>query len=236
MPRTVVTSLLLAALASSSLFMNASATAGSNADADPSVNPLTEKWKGPYGGIPPFDKVKIADLKPALETAMAENLAEIEAIANNRAKPTFANTIVALERSGSTLDRVSTIYGIWGNNMNNDEFGAVETEMDPKLAAHSDKITQNAALFKRIEAVYNAERKNKKAPSERSRLAWLYYTNFVRQGAKLGGEQKKQLSEINQSLASLFTKFSQNLLGDEGQVFITIKNEADLGRIAAIAA
>jgi len=159
---------------------------------------------------------------------MAENLKEVDAIANNPAKPTFENTIVAMERSGAMLDRVSTIYGIWGGNMNNDEFAAVETEMDPKLAAHNDKITQNDALFKRIAAVYNAESKNKKAKGEQYRLTWLYYTNFVRQGAKLGPEQKARLSQINQSLAGLFTKFSQNLLGDEGQVYVTIKDESDL--------
>jgi len=193
----------------------------------PAANPLTEKWSGPYGGVPPFDKVRIADFKPALEEAMAASLAEIDAIANNPAKPTFENTIVAMEKAGAMLDRVSTVYGIWGANMNSDEFAKVQAEMNPRLAAYNDKITQNEALFKRIEAVYNAESK-KKNGGERSRLAWLRYTNFVRAGAKLGVEQKKRLSEINQTLAGKYTTFSKNLLGDEGQVFITIKDEAEL--------
>ncbi len=223
-----IISLLLLAVAGVGTLMNNLAEKTAAAVEVPATNPLTEKWTGPYGGVPPFDKVKIADFKPALEAGMAENLKEVDAIANNPAKPTFENTIVAMERSGAMLDRVSTIYGIWGGNMNNDEFAAVETEMDPKLAAHNDKITQNDALFKRIAAVYNAESKNKKAKGERYRLTWLYYTNFVRQGAKLGPEQKARLSQINQSLAGLFTKFSQNLLGDEGQVYVTIKDESDL--------
>lgn len=223
-----IISLLLLAVAGVGTLMNNLAEKTAAAVEVPATNPLTEKWTGPYGGVPPFDKVKIADFKPALEAAMAENLKEVDAIANNPAKPTFENTIVAMERSGAMLDRVSTIYGIWGGNMNNDEFAAVETEMDPKLAAHNDKITQNDALFKRIAAVYNAESKNKRAKGERYRLTWLYYTNFVRQGAKLGPEQKARLSQINQSLAGLFTKFSQNLLGDEGQVYVTIKDESDL--------
>src|SRR5699024_10702781 len=112
-----------------------------------------------YGGVPPFDKVKVADLKPALEGAMAEQLAEIEKITSNSAAPTFENTIAAMERSGHTLSRVAIVYGIWGSNMSTPEFRAVESEMDPKLAAFGDKITQNDALFKRIEAVYNSPAK-----------------------------------------------------------------------------
>jgi len=190
-------------------------------------NPLLAKWTGPYGGVPPFDKVKVSDLKPALESAMAENLAEIDAITGNKAAPTFANTIAASERTGKTLDRVSTIYGIWSGSLSTPEVEAVDTEMAPKLAQFSDKITQNEALFKRIEAVYNSPAK-KKLTSEQQRLTWVYYTNFVRAGAKLAPEQKKRMSEINQQLAGLFTKFSQNLLGDEGQVYLTLKSEGDL--------
>jgi peptidyl-dipeptidase Dcp len=81
------------------------------------ANPLLANWVGPYGGVPPFDRVQIAYFKPALETAMSENLAEVQKIANNPAAPTFENTIVELERSGSTLDRVGTIYGVWGGTM-----------------------------------------------------------------------------------------------------------------------
>src|SRR6185436_7274570 len=80
-------------------------------------NPLLAKWEGPYGGVPPFDRVQIPLFKPALEAAMAEQLAETEKIANNPAPPDFDNTIVALERSGGTLDRVTTLYGIWGATM-----------------------------------------------------------------------------------------------------------------------
>jgi peptidyl-dipeptidase Dcp len=194
-------------------------------------NPIGEKWVGPYGGVPPFDKIKVADFKPALEAAMAEQLGEIEAIASNKEAPNFENTIAALERSGKTLDRVTTIYGIWSGNMNSDEFGKVEAEMDPKLAAHGDKITQNEALFKRIEAVYNSPDKKKLTP-EQQRLVWVDYTNFVRQGAKLDPAKKARLSEINQSLAGLFTKFSQNLLGDESQLSLLITNEADLAGLS----
>ncbi|HKP69177.1 MAG TPA: M3 family metallopeptidase, partial [Pyrinomonadaceae bacterium] len=191
------------------------------------TNPLTQNWEGPYGGIPPFDKVKVADFKPALEAAMAENLTEVEKIANDPAAPTFDNTIAAMEKTGTTLDRVTTIYGIWGSNLSTPEYQAVEEEMDPKLAAFNDKITQNEALFKRIETVYNSPAKAK-LTSEQQRLTWRYYTNFVRQGAKLDAKAKARLSEINQSLARSFTKFSQNLLADESEPYLELKTQDDL--------
>ncbi len=194
----------------------------------PAANPLLAEWSGPYGGVPPFDKVKIADFKPALEAAMKENLAEIDAIANSKEAPTFENTIVAMERSGETLDRVETIYHIWVLTMSRPEIDSIQNEMAPLLAAHNDKILQNAALFKRIEAVYEQESKKKAKDGEQYRLTWLDYTNFVRQGAKLDAKGKKRLGEINQQLAGLFTKFSQNLLGDESQVYLTITNKGDL--------
>ena len=193
--------------------------------ADP--NPLLAEWAGPYGGIPPFDKVQIALFKPALEAAMTENLTEIEAIAKVRSAPTFENTIVLMEKAGSTLDRVGTLYAVWGSTMASPEFQVVQREMAPKLAAFSDQITQNEPLFKRIEAIYNSPDK-KKLTAEQQRLVWLYYTNFVRSGAKLDAKAKTRLSEINQQLAKLFTKFSQNVLFEEDNQFVTLASEADL--------
>ena len=195
------------------------------APADP--NPLLAEWAGPYGGVPPFDKVQVVLFKPALDAAMTQNLAEVEQIAKDPAAPNFENTIVALEKAGHTLDRVTTIYNVWGSTMAGPEFQVVQREMAPKLAAFSDKITQNEPLFKRIEAVYNSPAKSKLTP-EQQRLTWLYYTNFVRSGAKLDLKAKARLSEINQHLAGLFTKFSQNVLAEEDGQFMALKSEADL--------
>ena len=119
-------------------------------------NPLLARWEGPYGGIPPFDRVQIPLFKPALEAAMAERLAETEKIANNPAPPDFENTIAALERSGRTLNRVTTLYSVWGATMSNPEYQAVEREMAPRLASLLDQIFQNEPLFKRLDAVYNS--------------------------------------------------------------------------------
>jgi peptidyl-dipeptidase Dcp len=191
------------------------------------VNPLLAKWVGPYGGIPPFDKVKIPDIKSALEASMKENLEEIDKIAGNKEAPTFENTIAAMERTGQTLDRVSTIYGIWSSTMNDKDFQAVEREMAPKLAAFSDQITQNEKLFRRIEKVYNSPAKASLSP-EQQRLTWIYYTNFIRAGASLEPASKNRLSELNQNLAGLYTRFSQNLLADEMERTLELKSKEDL--------
>jgi peptidyl-dipeptidase Dcp len=190
-------------------------------------NLLLDSWSGNYGGLPPFDKVKISDFKPALEKAMEMNLAEMDAIANNPEAPTFENTIVQMEKSGLALERVRTIYEIWGSNMSSSEFQVVETEMEPKLAGLSDKIYQNEKLFKRIEAVYNSTQLKSKS-TEEQRLCMVHYKAFVRFGARLDVNSKKRLAAINQELAALFTKFSQNLLHDEGEIFIVLDNEKDL--------
>jgi peptidyl-dipeptidase Dcp len=190
-------------------------------------NPLLAKWEGPYGGVPPFDRVQIALFKPALEAAMAEQLKEIDQITANSAAPDFENTIAALERAGGTLDRVSTLYGVWGSTMASPEYQAVQREMAPRLAAFNDQITQNEALFKRIETVYNSPEKAKLTP-EQQRVTWLYYTNFVRAGARLNADAKKRLSQINQQLAGLYTKFSQNVLAEETDQFLVLKSEDEL--------
>jgi peptidyl-dipeptidase Dcp len=205
----------------------AHAAASAPAPAAGPDNPLFAEWTGPYGGVPAFDRVRVEDFKPALEAAMAQELAEVQAIADNPQAPTFENTIAALERSGRATARVGTYYGIWSSNMNTPEFQAVEREMAPRLAAYSDQITQNAALFRRIEAVYNSPQKSGWTP-EQQRLAWRYYTNFVRAGAQLDEAKKARLSEINQRLAGLYTSFSQNVLTDENDQTVVIENEADL--------
>ncbi|MEZ5312896.1 MAG: M3 family metallopeptidase [Thermoanaerobaculia bacterium] len=191
------------------------------------ANPLLEPWKGPYGGVPPFDRIRVADFVPALDAAMTEQLAEVDAIAADAAKPTFDNTIAALERSGRTLDRVQTLYGVMASTMSTPEMQAVEREMAPRFAAFGDKITQNAPLFARIAAVYETRESSGLTP-EQQRLVWLHYTNFVRAGAKLDETAKGRLSEINQRLAGLYTSFSQNVLADETDDFVVLANEADL--------
>lgn len=190
-------------------------------------NLLLAEWTGPYGGVPPFDKARAEYLQPALEAGMAEQLAEIDRIAADSAEPTFDNTIAALERTGRTLARVGTIYGVYASTLNDETVQAVEREIEPKLAAFTDQIFQNEALFKRIEKVYEA-RESAGLTAEQQRLTWKYYTDFVRAGARLDADSKKRLAEINQELASLYTSFSQNVLKDEEEGLLLIDDEADL--------
>jgi peptidyl-dipeptidase Dcp len=171
-------------------------------------------WTGPYGGYPRFDAVKVTDFKPALEEAMALNRREIAAIADNPAAPTFKNTIEALERAGQPFNRVQLIYSVWGANLSTPDYQAVQNEMDPRLAAFNDEIVQNTKLFRRIEAVYQSPATKKLTP-EQQRLAWIYWSNFTRAGAKLDPAAKTRVGAINQRLATLFAKFGQNLQADE---------------------
>jgi peptidyl-dipeptidase Dcp len=191
-----------------------------------SQNPLLQNWTGPYGGVPSFNEYKVSDFKPAIEIAIQEKLEELERIADNNQPPTFDNTIAALELSGKTITRIREIYEIFSSNIFTPEFGLVETEMSPKLSELNDKMYQNHKLFSRIETIYNSE-EYKNLNSEQQRLVWWYYTNFVREGAKLNNEDKEKVGTINQELALLFTRFSQNLLAEEQNQFIELRSEDD---------
>lgn len=184
------------------------------AEIEQAKNLLLAQWQGPYQGVPAFDKVSLIGLIPAIEAGMKINLAEIEAIANNTEAPTFENTIVAMEKTGSELDRVFTYWGIWSANQSSPEFRAIQTEMAPKLSAFFSKISQNETLFTRVQAVYNSDEVKTLTP-EQQRLVYLTYNGFARNGATLQGEAKKRYADINQKLAGLHTKFGNNVLADE---------------------
>ncbi len=189
--------------------------------------PLPAEWSGPFGGVPPLDRVKVEHFPPAFAVAMAAYREEIRAIAENPEPPTFANTLAALERAGRMLDRVQAVYGIWSSTLSTPEFRAVEQAIEPKLAALRDEVFQNEKLFRRIAAVYEAPDKAR-LTAEQQRLAWLRFTDFVRAGARLDAAAKARVAAINQRLATLYTTFSQNLLADEENDVTVITNAADL--------
>ena len=189
-------------------------------------NSFLNDWSGPYGGVPAFTDYKLQDLKPALEFAIQEKLNEISKIANNPKPATFINTIVAMEKAGKMFTQVNAVYGIYSSNMNSPEFEPIETEMTPKIYDLSNKVYQNAKLFARISKVYNSP-EMKKLTAEQQRLVWLYYSNFVREGAKADAKAKTRIAAINNELAGLFTKFSQNQLADESNYYLELKTDAD---------
>ncbi|MCX6131265.1 MAG: M3 family metallopeptidase, partial [Proteobacteria bacterium] len=192
------------------------------------VNPLLIPWDGPFGGLPPFELIRASDFKAALETGMAAMRAEILAIAENPELPSFENTLARLEDSGRLLDRVQRIYAIWTSTCSDPEMQMIEQDMAPRLASFEDEFTQNEKLFSRIQTVYQGTDYKLLSP-EQQRLCWKYYTDMRHAGAQLKPELKTRLTEINQSLAKLFTEFNQNLLKDESSVIFLEKEEDLLG-------
>lgn len=195
-------------------------------NAQTNSNSFLKDWSGPYGGVPPFTEYKLNDLKPAIETAIQDKLNEVDKIANNTKPATFENTIVELEKTGKKLNQVYAAFGIYSANMNSPEFEPIETEMTPKFSEYNNKFYQNGKLFDRISKVYT-DPATKKLTGEQQRLVWLYYSNFVREGAKADAKSKVRIAKINEELASLFTKFSQNQLADESNYYLELKSEAD---------
>ncbi|MFY7957865.1 MAG: M3 family metallopeptidase [Flavobacterium macrobrachii] len=196
------------------------------AEAQENQNPLLKNWAGNYGGVPAFNDYKITDLKPAIKIAIQEKLDEYNKIANNPKPATFENTIVAMEKAGKKLSQAKAVFDIYSSNLNTPEFEPIEVEVTPLFSELNSKIYQNKKLFDRIETIYNSKDKSKLTP-EQQRLVWYHYANFVREGAKASAESKAKIAKINQELASLFTKFSQNQLADESNYYLELKTEAD---------
>nr|WP_230407574.1 M3 family metallopeptidase [Undibacterium rivi] len=176
---------------------------------------------------PAFDQIRNEHYAPAFAEGMRLHLAEINAIANNAAKPTFENTVVALERAGQTLNRVSTIFFNQIATNTNPTLEALSTDLAPKLSAHQDVILMNAKLFKRINAIIS-QRDKLKLDAESNRLLDRYYTDFVRAGAKLSDSDKAKLKTINAQLASLGTKFSQNVLKETNASAVIVEHKEQL--------
>jgi peptidyl-dipeptidase Dcp len=190
-------------------------------------NPLLRAWSGPYGGVPPFDVVQTAHFAPAVEAAMEQMRHEIARITDDRSPPDFENTCAAFEDAGRTFERVTSLYGIWSSSLASPEFQAIELALAPKLAAFSDEIMQNEALFRRLSAVYEARESSSLTP-EQQRLSWHQYNDFVLAGAKLDATAKRRMAAINEELVTLYTTFSQNLLAEEETHVTLLETERDL--------
>ncbi len=188
---------------------------------------LLKPWTGPYGGVPPWKSVNPDEFPAAFDAAFELARQEIEQIANNPQPATFENTIVALEKSGRALQRVSNIFDVYASNLNLGKIPDIERDVAPKRSKHEDWITQNEKLFARIAAVYEGD-EMKSLSTAQKRLVEDRYKTFVRRGAKLNAADKAKLSQINSQLAGLFTKFSQNVLADEGGPVTVITDKAEL--------
>ncbi|WP_299898948.1 M3 family metallopeptidase [uncultured Aquimarina sp.] len=193
-------------------------------------NTLLKEWTGPYGGVPAFDKMKISDIKPALEKGIKLNLSDIDAITANQESPTFENTIVPFEKSGKELNRVFTYYGILSSNLSSPEFREIQKEMAPKLSDFRSKISQNKILFQRIKSVYDNSQKEP-LEDDQQRVVQLIYEQFAMNGAELDEEKKKRYAAINKELSELYTNFSNNILADE-EGYVTYLSKDQLGGLS----
>ena len=190
------------------------------------TNPFFAESTLPYQ-LPPFDDINDAHYLPAIERGMREQLEEIQRIVNADSSPTLENTLVALERSGRLLDRVATTFFTLSRAHTNDTMDAVRSEVAPKLAAHSDQILLNSALFERVKTLYD-NRNNLELGDESRRLIEQYYTDFVRAGAELSDPEKARMQEINTELATLQTTFAQNVLNEVNASAVVIETRAEL--------
>ena len=192
----------------------------------PASNPFARASTLPFG-YPAFDKIKNEDYAPAFEEGMRQNAIEIEAIANNKAAPTFDNTIVAMEKSGQLLSRVSSVFGNLSGANTNDTFKALERELSPKRSAHGDAIRLNPKLYARIKSLYD-RRDTLKLDAESKYLLERYHTDFVRAGAKLSAADKEKLKTINGTIATLQTTFTQNVLKETNASALVVDTREEL--------
>ena len=189
-------------------------------------NPFFSKPETPYG-VPAFDKIKIEHYLPAIEEGILQQKEEIQAIVNNKEKPTFENTIEALEYTGELLNNVSTVFFNMCETNNNEQMMALADTISGKLSQHSDDIYLNTELFKKIKTVYD----NKNTLSlneEQTRLLEETYKDFVRGGANVPAEKQARFREINEQMASLTIKFGNNVLSATNDYKLVIDNEKDL--------
>ena len=199
-------------------------------------NPLLAEFNTPYG-VPPFDLIKAEHYKPAFKQAMSLHNEEVAAILANQEEPTFENTILELDRSGSLLANISELFGMMCAAMNSEEMQEVQEEVMPLLAAHYDAISMNGELFKRIKAVYD-KRNSTNLNTEQIRLVEKMYDSAVRQGALLNEEQKARLTAINEELSLLTVKFDNNLLAETNdfKLELSAKEVSDLPKAVRDAA
>jgi peptidyl-dipeptidase Dcp len=190
-------------------------------------NPFFKEWTTPYG-VPPFEEIEVEHFLPALKEGITQREAEVETIVDNNAEPTFENTILALDKSGELLGKVSgTFYPLSSANTN-DEMQALAREISPLMTRHRDNISLNPELFERIKSVYE-QRNELGLDKEQLRATEKYYEDFVRGGANLSDADQAKLRELNEELSKLSLQYGENLLAETNRNFkLVIDNEADL--------
>jgi len=186
-------------------------------------NPFYSEYNTPFN-VPPFEKIMARHYMPAFEKGMADGRMEIEALAGNREKPTFENTIAALDKSGDLITRVSLVFFAQTSANTNDSLQNIEVEISPKLAAFNDEISLNPDLFKRVKSVYDNQDEFNLNPEQKFILENVY-KRFVRAGANLNKQDQDTLRKINQELSVLGVKFNQNVLEETNSYKLFVEKE-----------
>lgn len=194
-------------------------------------NPFLVEYTTPYR-IPPFGQIKVEHYLPALEEAIRQHNASIDAITGNPAAPTFDNTIVALDRSGELLDRVAAVYFALSESNSSPELQAVAEKFEPMYMAHLDEVSMNPTLFARIKTLYDTRDKLNLAPDQKLMLE-KRYKEAVRSGVLLDAKGQEQLKAVNAELADLYLKFNKNLLAATNGFSIVIDDAAQLSGLPA---
>ena len=209
-----------------SVIVLASCNNGGKQQVETTKNPFLTEYQTPFKVVP-FDKIKTEHYKPAFEAGMKEQIAEIDAIVNNTEEPTFQNTILPLDKSGQTLNRVSNVFFNILECNTDDELQALAEELLPMLSKHGDAISMNPQLFERIDYVYQ-HRNEMGLDDQQIRVVEKYHEDFVRSGAALDDEKKAELSRINEQLSTLSLQFGNNLLKENSGYKLVIDDEKDL--------
>ncbi|MCW5646510.1 MAG: M3 family metallopeptidase [Sphingopyxis sp.] len=190
-------------------------------------NPMLAPWTGPYEGVPPWDKLDPELFPDAFQKAMDEVKAEVQAVIDNPAAPTFDNTHVPMQLAGDTIQRIYALWGVQTSNRSNDRVEAIDAEWSPKLSKFFTELYLDPKLFARYKAVYDA-RNTSGLDAQQIRIVERSYEEMVRDGANLSPADKAKLVEINSTLEGHFSSFSSKLLGDEKlYTFVTDKAELD---------
>lgn len=190
------------------------------------TNPFLTEFQTEHG-VPPFDKIRLEHYEPAFLKGIEEQNANIDAIVNNSEAPTFENVIVALDNSSPTLDRVSAIFYNMTEAETTDDLKELSIKLAPTLSEHSDNISLNQDLFKKVDAVYQ-QKDALGLTTEQQRLLEETYKGFVRSGANLSPEKQARLREVNKELSTLGIKFSDNVLNENNAFKLYIDKEEDL--------
>ncbi|AXE66507.1 peptidyl-dipeptidase [Hyphomonas sp. CACIAM 19H1] len=196
-------------------------------DAELEGNPFRAEWTGTYG-VPPFAEIKDEHYMPAVKKGIVEMRAEIDAIVNNSDEPTFENTILALEKTGQSLDKVIRVFGNITNTDTNDTLNQLEGEIYPMLTREQDAVTFNPKLFARVKAVYD-QRDRLGLDEQEARLLELTHRNFVRAGADLPPAAQAEIAQLNAEISGLTTTYGQNLLNATNAFKLEITDPARLG-------